>query len=64
MSAGCGLFGDVVEQCVVVTSPETGETYRVRVDVAQPLTEDEQRDLALYMDALAEAARRRASGGT
>lgn len=53
-----------MEQCVVVTSPETGETYRVRVDVAQPLTEDEQRDLSLYMDALAEAARRRASGGT
>lgn len=53
-----------MEQCVVVTSPETGETYRVRVD--GELTAEEERDLALYMDAIAKAARNRlgASGGT
>lgn len=45
--------------CVFVTSPETGQTYRVQMAERVDLTDEDRRDLALWMDAVAAAARKK-----
>lgn len=44
-------------RCEEVTSPETGETYRVQVDSRKRLTRKEKVELALYMDHVTKAAK-------